>query len=242
MLKNVVLVKEFEVQLSIFSHRGVIGVEGNLSVGRRHGTECADHQGDQRSYIHMAEGHILAAGHARERRAPRILVASDGGQGRNRMPMPSFFTAVNTCVVNDFSELSGLRKFLKGRDRFRPQRPRTPYDRSPYLHSRNFYLCPVSLRKVPSCNSVNACCNCCWVFITIGPYHATGSSSGLPETSKNLIPSSPAWTVTSSPLSKRMSDLLSASAGGVVSAHLMKSVGTASGAEALQNFPLPPKT
>src|SRR5215831_20836007 len=118
MLKNVVLVKEFEVQLSIFSHRGVISVEGDLSMRRRHRTECADHQGDQRSYIHMAEGHILAAGQARERRAPDILVASDGSRDGIGPPMPAF-QALNTRVVNDFSELGGLRKFLKGRDRFR---------------------------------------------------------------------------------------------------------------------------
>ena len=36
----------------------------------------------------------------------------------------------------------------------------------------------------------------------------TGSRSGFPETSGNRIPSSPAWTVTSSPLSKRTSERL----------------------------------
>src|SRR5262249_16346188 len=80
------------------------------------------------------------------------------------------------------------------------------------------------------------------VFITIGPYQATGSSSGFPETNRKRIPSSPAWTVTSSPLSKRMSDRFSASAGGVVSDHLMASVGTDKGPDALQNFPLPANT
>src|SRR5271166_4294004 len=49
-----------------------------------------------------------------------------------------------------------------------------------------------SFRKVPSWSSVNACRSCSCVFITIGPYHATGSSSGFPETSRNRIPSSPA--------------------------------------------------
>ena len=44
------------------------------------------------------------------------------------------------------------------------------------------------------------------VFITIGPYHATGSSSGLPETSRKRMPSSPACTVTSSPRSNTISD------------------------------------
>ena len=66
--------------------------------------------------------------------------------------------------------------------------------------------------------------------------------SGFPETSRNRIPSSPACTVTSSPRSKSTSERLSASAGGVVSAHPTASVGTASGPEALQNFPLPAKT
>ena len=54
-----------------------------------------------------------------------------------------------------------------------------------------------------------ASCSC--VFITIGPYQATGSCNGLPETSRKRMPSSPACTVTSSPLSKRISERLSAS-------------------------------
>src|SRR5271166_557548 len=104
------------------------------------------------------------------------------------------------------------------------------------------YFFPLSFRKVPSCNSEKACCNCCCVFITIGPYQATGSSSGLPETSRNRMPSSPACTVTSSPRSNKTSERLSASTGGAVSNHLIASVGTASGPDALQNFPPPPKT
>jgi len=56
----------------------------------------------------------------------------------------------------------------------------------------NFYPRPFFFRKVPSWSSVNACCSCACVFITIGPYHATGSSSGFPETSRKRIPSSPA--------------------------------------------------
>ena len=39
-------------------------------------------------------------------------------------------------------------------------------------------------KNVPFSNSSNACLSCSCVFITMGPYHATGSSSGLPETSK----------------------------------------------------------
>src|SRR5213592_4784145 len=62
------------------------------------------------------------------------------------------------------------------------------------------------LMNVPSRSSAYACWSCSCVFMTIGPYHATGSSIGLPDTSRNRMPSSPAWTVTSSPLSKRTSD------------------------------------
>ena len=38
-------------------------------------------------------------------------------------------------------------------------------------------------RNVPCCSSSNACLSCSCVFITIGLYHATGSSSGFPEIS-----------------------------------------------------------
>src|ERR1035438_147739 len=76
----------------------------------------------------------------------------------------------------------------------------------------------------------------------MGPYHATGSSIGLPDTSRKRMPSSPACTVTSSPLSNTTSDRLSAAVGGATSAQPTPSVGTASGPEALQNFPAPAKT
>src|SRR5215467_14112666 len=99
------------------------------------------------------------------------------------------------------------------------------------------------LKNVPSCNSRNASRNCSCVFITIGPYHATGSSSGLPDTSRNRIPSSPACTINSSPRSNSTSDRLSASeGGGAVSSHPTGSVGTSSGSDALQNFPAPANT
>ena len=45
--------------------------------------------------------------------------------------------------------------------------------------------------------------------MTMGPYHATGSSSGLPDTKRKRIPSSPACTVTSSPRSKSTSERFS---------------------------------
>src|SRR4029077_251401 len=98
------------------------------------------------------------------------------------------------------------------------------------------------LKNVPSRSSSNACWSSVWVFITIGPYQATGSCSGFPETRRKRIPSSPACTVTSSPRSKSTSVRFSALVGGDVSAHPTPSVGTASGAEALQNFPDPAKT
>ena len=40
------------------------------------------------------------------------------------------------------------------------------------------------------------------VFITIGPCQAIGSRSGRPETSRKRTPSSPAWTLISSPSAK----------------------------------------
>ena len=44
--------------------------------------------------------------------------------------------------------------------------------------------------------------------MTIGPCHATGSLIGVPEIKRNLTPFSPAWTATSSPLSKTTKVLL----------------------------------
>lgn len=38
------------------------------------------------------------------------------------------------------------------------------------------------LINVPLCSSVTACRNSSCVFMTIGPYHDTGSSIGLPDT------------------------------------------------------------
>src|SRR6185436_12937283 len=64
------------------------------------------------------------------------------------------------------------------------------------------------LMNLPCRSSENASCNCSWVFITMGPYQATGSSIGLPETRRKRIPSSPASTTTSSPRSKRTSERL----------------------------------
>ena len=46
-------------------------------------------------------------------------------------------------------------------------------------------------RNVPSLSWAKACRSSSWVFMTIGPYQATGSLRGWPETSRNRIPSSP---------------------------------------------------
>ena len=60
---------------------------------------------------------------------------------------------------------------------------------------RNQFPVYLSFRNVPSSSSSNACRSCSCVFITMGPYHATGSSSGFPETSRKRMPSSPACTI-----------------------------------------------
>src|SRR5207244_1287759 len=62
--------------------------------------------------------------------------------------------------------------------------------------------------NVPSFSSANAWRSCACVFITMGPYQATGSSMGVPETRRKRMPSSPAWTVISSPRSKSTSEWL----------------------------------
>ena len=46
--------------------------------------------------------------------------------------------------------------------------------------------------NVPLRSSATACCSSAFVFMTIGPYQATGSSIGLPDTSRKRMPSSPA--------------------------------------------------
>src|SRR6267143_5369321 len=104
-----------------------------------------------------------------------------------------------------------------------------------------FFVRP-SFRNVPFSNSVKAWRSCSWVFMTMGPYQATGSSRGLPETRRKRMPSSPACTMTSSPRSKRTSERLSAAAGGAVSSQPTGSVGTERGSLALQNLPEPAKT
>src|ERR1700676_4078525 len=50
--------------------------------------------------------------------------------------------------------------------------------------------------------------------MTIGPYQATGSSRGLPETRRKRMPASPACTTTSSARSKRTRERLAAVGGG----------------------------
>ena len=49
-----------------------------------------------------------------------------------------------------------------------------------------------SWMKVPARSSLTACCSSLCAFITIGPYQATGSLIGLPDTSRKRMPCSPA--------------------------------------------------
>src|SRR5690349_12115574 len=78
-------------------------------------------------------------------------------------------------------------------------------------------------RNVPFSSSLKAFSSSNCVFITIGPYHATGSFKGFPETRRKRTPSLPASTVISSPLPNTTRDRLPASFGGE------------------PNFPPPPK-
>src|SRR5713226_806082 len=108
------------------------------------------------------------------------------------------------------------------------------------------------LMKSPDCSSFIAWRSCSCVFITMGPYHATGSSIGLPDTSRKRMPASPAWTETASPRSNRMSERFCASenAAGLVGppgppasrTGPTCSVLTAAGADASRNVPLPSNT
>src|SRR6266705_25385 len=102
--------------------------------------------------------------------------------------------------------------------------------------------------KVPSWSSAYARRSSSCVFMTMGPYHATGSSIGFPDTSRNRIPASPAWTVTASPLSNSTSDRFPTSAAGPppppapVTTGPTRSVRTAPGSEASRNVPPPSNT
>src|SRR5205814_8700152 len=109
----------------------------------------------------------------------------------------------------------------------------------PRPSSANNYGC---LINVPSCNSCSACCSSCWVFITIGPYHATGSSIGLPETSRKRIPSGPAFTTISSPRSNSTKEWFVASYSGGASGFATCSVRTARGSDESRNVPDTAKT
>ena len=57
------------------------------------------------------------------------------------------------------------------------------------------YVClSASLANVPCLYSSKAALSSSFVFMTIGPYQATGSPIGLPDIRRNLTPSSPAVT------------------------------------------------
>ena len=97
--------------------------------------------------------------------------------------------------------------------------------------------------KLPFRNSEYACCSSVFVFITIGPRQAIGSSRGLPETSRKRIPSSPASTTTSSPRSNSTSDRfpIESTVSSAPSA-VTRSVTTDRGSEAWRKEPEPAKT
>jgi hypothetical protein len=62
------------------------------------------------------------------------------------------------------------------------------------------YIQVCSFMKVPFSNSSNAICSSSCVFMTIGPYHATGSPIGLPEIRRKRTGESSALIATPSPL------------------------------------------
>src|SRR2546429_4789927 len=99
--------------------------------------------------------------------------------------------------------------------------------------------------KVPSCSSAYARRSSSGVFITMGPYHATGSSIGFPDTSRNRMPASPACTVTASPLSNSTSERFCTSPLPPLPWAAIGptcSVRTAPGSEASRNVPPPSNT
>ena len=100
-----------------------------------------------------------------------------------------------------------------------------------------------ALMNVPSRSSEMASWSSASVFMTIGPYHATGSSIGRPDTSRNRTPSSPAWTTTSSPVPNTTSDRLPVmSRMAVSSSPAVCSVSGANGLDAPRKSALPSKT
>src|SRR6266436_6546830 len=104
------------------------------------------------------------------------------------------------------------------------------------------FWCQPCLMNVPSFSSATAWRSCSWVFITMGPYQATGSSIGFPDTSRNRIPPGPACTVNSSPWSNSTNEWLLTSYTGGASGLATCSVRTARGFEASWNVPEPANT
>src|SRR6056297_1207122 len=97
-------------------------------------------------------------------------------------------------------------------------------------------------KKVPCSSSVKACFSSFRLFITIGPYQATGSRRGIPETSSIRTPSAPLAIFISSPLSNKTSVRLTASFGGVVSCQRSASVGWEKGSCSSEKQALPSYT
>src|SRR5262249_20902422 len=169
-------------------------------------------------------------------RPPASSPAGTGAPAPNCAPAaPAWSSALSTLGYRADAWAKSLTQRQTNRNRGSSEigqggtPPRQPY---------TFFV----FKNVPFSSSLKACRSSSCVFITMGPYQATGSSSGLPETSRKRMPSSPACTATSSPRSNRTSERLSASEGGAVSSQPTPSVGTASGPDALQNFPDPANT
>ena len=62
--------------------------------------------------------------------------------------------------------------------------------------------------NVPLRKSLKACASSAWVFITMGPCHATGSWIGFPDINKKRTPSFPDIKEIESPVSNRTRVLL----------------------------------
>ena len=130
-----------------------------------------------------------------------------GGGTRSRAGLSSVRTGTNWYVRDDRSQEPAFRSAFLARARTKKVDERQLVPGTCRTGRTSLYD-SYRLMNVPFRRSANACRSSSRVFITIGPYQATGSSSGLPETSRKRMPWSPACTVTSSPRSKSTSDRL----------------------------------
>ena len=88
--------------------------------------------------------------------------------------LPDHFAAESAAWLRGRADLTKLGH-QQGQSRYclAAIKPAPSAPRSPPTRQR-------CLMNVPSCNSATACCSSACVFMTIGPYQATGSSSGVP--------------------------------------------------------------